>query len=400
MSPSTLLLTSPGTTSLASPSSGRVHRGYLANEVPPRVRSVSEIAASQRTPGIVAALATGPLTPAILPDLPQNGIIRGFTEDPTRTLEGLLTPIPQSPLPSPSINIGSPTPKGLPGQSQTIDDGDYFSAKNQGNDKEKEKVESGEGALASLGTPLFAIPGNPAPPISSSGSGGFIGRLRALGKSSGINVHLKKSTSETSEQEGPTSGSTTGDQETVAEVNPPSPTALSTLLSKPLNRPPPGDVPPLSLSPLTNIILSEAYSEVASGWMPTYQGLYGMQISEEDMIALEREVPEWLLEFLLANTVNGIIGGGGVGHSQKFSFLVVPWKGAKDDDQQSLPELLTKYVPRSLHFMPLTSTPLSQNRLTASKHLRVRKILLYVSRVGLLSKRSKSLSRLKTKSTR
>jgi Domain of unknown function (DUF3337) len=380
MTPLALPPMSPDTTFLASSSRGQIHRssnpGHPTNEVHWRMRSVSEITASQQTPAIVAALATAPLIPAILPDLSQHGVIRGFTEDPTRPLEGLLTPIPQSPLPSPMVNAGSPTPKGLPGQSHSIDDEDYFSAKNQGNDKEK--AENGEGALASLGAALSAMPSSPTPPAGSSG-GGFIGRLRALGKTSGVNVHLRKPTSETSEQEEAISNSTTGDQGKAVEVKPPSPTVLSTLLSKPLNRPPPNDVPPLSLSPLTSIILSEAYSEVASGWKSTYQGLYGMQASEEDMAALERGLPEWLLEFLLANTVNGTVGGGGVGHSQKFSFLIVPWKGSKAGDQQSLPELLTKYVPRSLQFIPLTSIPLSQNRLTASKYIRVRKVLVYVS---------------------
>jgi hypothetical protein len=362
MSPTALSMTAGGTTSLSSPSSGRAHRpsnpGYLASDVPQRVRSISEVTASQPTPSIVAALATGPLTPAILPDLPQDGVIRGFTEDQTRALDGPLTPIPQSPLPSPSINAGSPTPKGLPGQYQTFDDGDYFSARNQGNEKEREreKGEGGDGALASLAT----TPSGPATLISGGGGGGFIGRLRALGKTSGINAHLKKSTSETSEQEGPTLGSTTGDQERVSELKPPNPTALSILLSKPLNRPPSSDVPPLSLSRLTNVILSEAYSEAASGWKSTYQGLYGMQASEEDMTALEHEVPEWVLEFLLANTVNGIVGGGGVGHSQKFSFLVVPWKGAKEEDQQSLPNLLTKYVSMSFQFMLSILIPLAK----------------------------------------
>ena len=363
-SPSALSTTAPGTTSLASPSSGRVYRpsnlGYLASEATQRIRSISEVTASQPTPSIVASLTTGPFTPAILPDLPQNGVLGGFAEDPTRASEGPLTPIPQSPLPSPLVDPGSPTPKGLPGQSQNIDDGDYFSEKNQGNDKEKERAESGEGALASLGATLPATPSSPAPPVSGSGGGGFIGRLRALGKSSGVNAHLKKPTSETSEQEGPSSGSTTGDQEKVAETRPPSPTALSILLSKPLNLPPSSDVPPLSLSPLTNIILSEAYNEAASGWKPTYQGLYGMQASEGDMIALKRETPDWVLEFLLANTVTGIVGGGGVGHSQKFSFLVVPCKSAKEGDQQSLPELLTKYASMSLQFMPLISIPLAK----------------------------------------
>jgi len=357
-------MTVPGTTSMASPSPGRVYRpsnlGYLANEVPQRVRSISEVTTSQPTTGTVAALATGPLTPAILPDLHQNGVIRGSAEDPTRTSDGPLTPIPQSPLPSPLTTAGSPTPKGLPGPPQTIDDGDYFSEKNQGNDKEKERAEGGEGALASLAATSSTTPGSPAPPISSSGGGGFIGRLRALGKSSGSTAHQKKPTSEACEQEGPTSGSTMGDQEKVADARPPSPTALSILLSKPLNRPPPSDVPPLSLSPLTNIILSEAYNEAASGWKTTYQGLYGMQTSEEDMIALGRDMPEWVLEFLLANTVNGVVGGGGVGHSQKFSFLVVPWKGAKEGDRQHLPELLAGYVPMSLQFTLLISFPLAK----------------------------------------
>ena len=360
VSPGALSMTTPGIISLASPSSGRTHRSsnpvYLGNEIPQCVPSISEVTVSRATPRM-AALATGPLTPAILPDLPHNGVIRGFAEDQNRALDGPLTPIPQSPSPSPAINAGSPTPKGLPGQYQTFDDGDYFSARNQGNEKEKEKGDSGE---ASLGVTLSTTPSSQAPLTSGSSSGGFIGRLRAFGKTSGINAHLKKPTSETNEQEGPTLGSTTGDQEKISEVKPPSPTPLSILLSRPLNRPPSGDVPPLSLSPLTNIILSEPCREAASGWRSIYQGLYGMQASEEDMTSLERDLPEWILEFLLANMVNGTVGGGGVGHTQKFSFLVVPWKGAKEEDQQSLPELVTKYVSMSLQIMLSISIPLAK----------------------------------------
>lgn len=112
---------------------------------------------------------------------------------------------------------------------------------------------------------------------------------------------------------------------------------------------------------MTSIFISQASSEAASGWSPVYRGLFSTQMEDEDLCSLEHELPDWLAEFLLANKVNGIVGGGGV-PGQKFSFMVVPWKSDIEGDEY-LPDLLS-----------------SQSRLTASRFLRVRKVLGYVSR--------------------
>jgi WD repeat-containing protein 48 len=135
------------------------------------------------------------------------------------------------------------------------------------------------------------------------------------------------------------------------------------LLSKPLNLPSLSEVPPVFLNPVTSIFISQASSEAASGWSPVYRGLFSTQMEDEDLYLLEHELPDWVAEFLLANKVNGVAGGAGV-PSQKFSFMVVPWKG-DDEGDEYLPDLLS-----------------SQSRLTASKFLRVRKVLGYVSKLS------------------
>jgi WD repeat-containing protein 48 len=136
-------------------------------------------------------------------------------------------------------------------------------------------------------------------------------------------------------------------------------------MSKPLVLPTFSDVPPIEVNPMTGIIISQASSEAASGWAPVYRGLYSTQSEPEDVDILEQELPGWVLEFLLNNKAAGVVGGGGPGGNQKFNFMVVPWKGG--DSPGDLPELLS-----------------NQSRLTASRFLRVRKILSYVCTSQLL----------------
>lgn len=131
-------------------------------------------------------------------------------------------------------------------------------------------------------------------------------------------------------------------------------------MSKPLSLPDFSDVPPIDINSMTGIVISQVASEAASGWTPVYRGLYSTQAEDEDIAILEHELPGWVLEFLLANTVDGVVSGGGPNSAQKFSFMVVPWRGT--ESSEDLPELLS-----------------NQSRLTASRWLRVRKILSYVS---------------------
>ncbi|KAG8776781.1 hypothetical protein FRC15_011755 [Serendipita sp. 397] len=147
------------------------------------------------------------------------------------------------------------------------------------------------------------------------------------------------------------------DKATNAKPQPP--TFLQKILSKPLELPPFADVPPIDINPMTGIIISQASSEAASGWTPVYRGLYSTQSQLEDIECLEQELPNWTLEFLLSNKVGGVVGGGGPPNIQKLNFMVVPWSGG--DSKEDLPDLLSK-----------------ESRLTASRYLRVRKILGYV----------------------
>jgi WD repeat-containing protein 48 len=123
--------------------------------------------------------------------------------------------------------------------------------------------------------------------------------------------------------------------------------ALHVLLSNPLTPPSTTDAPPLSLPPSTQITITE---EAHPGWRTLYQGTL-MHVAA-DMRALEEAMPIWLLEFLLVNKSPSI----GV---LKVGFVLVPYP-AKNGDQ--LPELLNA----------------SQSKLTASRSLRVRKLLNHV----------------------
>jgi WD repeat-containing protein 48 len=127
-------------------------------------------------------------------------------------------------------------------------------------------------------------------------------------------------------------------------------------MSKPLNLPEFGDVLPIDINSMTGIVISQVASEAASGWTPVYRGLYSTQAEDEDLDILERELPEWVLRFLLVNTV----GGGGPANGQKFSFTVVLWR--ESDSSEGLSELL-----------------INQSWLAVSRWLRVRKILSYMS---------------------
>lgn len=146
----------------------------------------------------------------------------------------------------------------------------------------------------------------------------------------------------------------------MTKVKPPTPTLLQTIISKPLNLPGFSDVPPIDISPMTGITISQAASGTATGWTPVYRGLYSTQTEDEDIDILEQELPAWVLEFLLSNKIGGVVGGGGSPNGQKFSFMVIPWKGSESSEE--LPDLLS-----------------NESRLTASRWLRVRKILSYVS---------------------
>lgn len=199
-----------------------------------RAKSISDISAVQRTPGLVAAMATAPATPALVPDLPADALkkITAITTPgelrrvkstdikvhPMASGELGLQTIPQSPSPTPAPSVGhTPRP---PTRSHTLDNApatsnsDYFSIRKEpihapedgtdisGNALESKETLTGLGngsghtsssSLTQGGPPPGSLAPNPSPvvplspgQISSIPSAvaplKFIGKLKAFGK--------------------------------------------------------------------------------------------------------------------------------------------------------------------------------------------------------------------------
>ncbi|KAG8737941.1 hypothetical protein FRC10_007521 [Ceratobasidium sp. 414] len=305
--------------------------------LPTRARSASEasmggfgLGLGLMTPsgsGLGSATLAPMMSPAILPDdeataattLPGLNIL-----SPIRELQGPSVLATLSQL-SPGERGPSTTNTVGPGTSP----GDYFSSVKLGRERE-----------GSTGDPI------------TPGGGGLMGRLKSLGKTG----------KRASATPGGTAfgGVTGGDvieagEAEVEEDKDPERTKhlalLSSLLSSPLLPPQQNEVPPIAFPPNTAITISEATAD-ASGWMAVFAGSTGTLGA--DVEALEMAIPGWLLEFLLAGRL-GVAQGAGAG--QKMGFMLLPWKGAKE----VLPELIG-----------------SQSRLTASRFLRVSKVLMYV----------------------
>ncbi|PVG01194.1 hypothetical protein CPB86DRAFT_805384 [Serendipita vermifera] len=358
-----------------------------------RIRSIAEMTASQRTPGISTDASTLPMTPAQLPDLPHDALSRiaAATADDSqhqgheKTHDGAQ----EGPAEDPAQLLGSPTPK-VPVRSQTMDEGspqahghDYFSVRrrnsvggsdtgNAKNPSSNQSAPQAEGESTTTpgstaghtlqGTPGALTPLTPSATSSHSttvaaatSSLKFMGKLKAFGKPKKGGGMADIAESGTTQ---PAQGTADSDRRVSTEESSP-PTFLQLLMSKPLNLPGAHEVPAIDINPMTGIMISQKSTEAASGWAPVYRGLHSTQAEEEDIDCLEHELPEWLLEFLLNNKVNGEVGGGGPSGAQKISFMVVPWKGA--DSSMDLPDLLS-----------------NQSKLTASRFLRVRKILAYI----------------------
>ena len=102
------------------------------------------------------------------------------------------------------------------------------------------------------------------------------------------------------------------------------------LLSGPITPPPAVEAPPLPLSPLTPVMISE---EAVSGWTTIYRGQVASAGS--DARTLEEVMPFWLLEYLLANKAPSV-------PVTKISFVLLPLP--HKDPHETLPELLNTYV--------------------------------------------------------
>ncbi|KAG8853595.1 hypothetical protein FRC20_001191 [Serendipita sp. 405] len=340
-----------------------------------RVRSISEITATQRTPGITSVVSMLPVTPAMIPALPFDALEKVAAATEGSNIPGTPGDERLSSLGPLSPPLGSPTPK-VRTRSQTVDESssgpnhDYFSIKRRGSVSGEVSAgksspapgttaapsqEGGEEVL----TPSVSTPSTSVTPLTTPGASSATNPLKFMGKFKGFVKPKKVGATEAVELAQTPAASNLPESDKATNAKPQPPTFLQKILSKPLELPPFADVPPIDVNPMTGIIISQASSEAASGWTPVYRGLYSTQSQLEDIECLEQELPNWTIEFLLSNKVGGVVGGGGPPNIQKLNFMVVPWSGG--DSKEDLPDLLSK-----------------ESRLTASRYLRVRKILGYV----------------------
>ncbi|KAJ7446692.1 hypothetical protein FB451DRAFT_1536921, partial [Mycena latifolia] len=126
-------------------------------------------------------------------------------------------------------------------------------------------------------------------------------------------------------------------------------TPVQQVLAGPLAPPSSSEAPTLGLSPHIVLLVEE---EAAQGFTTLYRGTVGSTAA--DTHALEEAMPLWLVEYLLLNHMPS------APPQVKISFVLLPWVGR--DGEETLPELLNT----------------AQSKLTASRFLRVRKLVVHV----------------------
>ncbi|KAG8800857.1 hypothetical protein FRC17_006796 [Serendipita sp. 399] len=181
-----------------------------------RIRSISEITATQATPGITSVASILPMTPAIIPAMPADalekvaaatGASAGTPKDEMLSSLGPLSPA-----------IGSPTPKGR-SRSQTVDESstghgnDYFSIKRRGSVSGEVSAgksspaagtavpsqEGGEGtATPSVSLPP-STPAAPVTPLTPGTSLSATSPLKFMGKFKGFGKPRKPGAAEAAE---------------------------------------------------------------------------------------------------------------------------------------------------------------------------------------------------------
>ncbi|KAI0728948.1 hypothetical protein C8Q72DRAFT_778814 [Fomitopsis betulina] len=291
-------------------------------------RGTSIVSSPNMVPAMSPVISATPRTPLLTPLIPIN---TGLRDAPT------LSPIPQSP--------SDATPMPIPQRAHTLDtatnsppSSDYFS-------------------LRTRRTSVSTAGSTPAPdewnkdaglqtPTTPS-AGGLMGRLKALGKNtkrqaSEVGALTPGGTLHGTETSN-AAGVSIGESYHAASKSP-----VQLLLSGPISPPPAAEAPPLAISPLTPLMISE---EAVSGWTTIYRGQVASTAS--DARTLEEVMPFWLLEYLLANKAPMV-------PVTKVSFVLLPFP--HKDTHEVLPELLNT----------------AQSKLTASRFLRVRKLTSHV----------------------
>ena len=173
-----------------------------------RIRSISEMAASQRTSGIIAT-STMPKTPALLPELPADALARVAAALADKEQGTKISPKDYGALktsPSAGTPVGSPTPK-VRSRSQTVDEStpghnhDYFSVRRRGSvsgdastvmspltsvDAATTAVEGDNASTPGASIPSSTPAASPAPVTPGGGLGAastrFMGKFKSFGK--------------------------------------------------------------------------------------------------------------------------------------------------------------------------------------------------------------------------
>ncbi|KAF9003076.1 hypothetical protein BDQ17DRAFT_1306080 [Cyathus striatus] len=280
------------------------------------------------------------VTPSLIPLFPNSGNADGAHDIPpplTSPGDAILTPTPHHTRTRSTTLDGVP-PHAIPGPlSSAKEVPDYFSARRGSLVPSTPDDFSGWGGPGSIGKE----------PHTPNTPGGLMGRLKSF-KMPGskrpindvpqtpavgvVNTPILETPVMTSEP-----------------AESPNLTALQALLATPFAPASSSEAPHVSLPPNTVIIIGEES-------FPSYTTLYrgSTSLTQYDTTKLEEAMPLWLLEYLLLNKLPPLA------QVAKLSFILLPWKGVPDGEV--LPELLNT----------------QQSKLTASRYLRVRKLVAHV----------------------
>ncbi|KAL5522230.1 hypothetical protein ACEPAF_2087 [Sanghuangporus sanghuang] len=347
------------------------HRGHGLGGHP---RAASESAAGDRTPGPLNTSSDAP--PSLSPiaqspvgsvasdtlSTPRPGIYTKPNAETTRSggNEGTSTsganPTTGQAETTPAIPT-SPTTTTTPSATAHTGGGsfDYFSLKRRPSTAQSNSTagpadddfSAWTGPGSSRSSAAHEIP----PSTPSTPGGGFMGRLFGKGTR---RAATEVETPSVAIPAIPAATQTT-ESKTEEPEPPPSPpkTLIERLKTQPITPPSNHEAPHVTLPTDTAMIISE---ELPSGLSPLYCGTVGSVGADAQI--LEELLPDWLLEFLLANKAPPIV-------PSKVSFVLLPAQippEARDIYGETLPELLNT----------------AQSKLSASRFLRVRKLCYHV----------------------
>ncbi|KAK7015307.1 WD-repeats-region domain-containing protein [Favolaschia claudopus] len=269
-----------------------------------------------------ASAGTGTLASLVMPSIPASPAV-GVND---------ATPMPMQP----QRRVRTATLENGKDGKEKESAGDYFGSRTR---QTSMHVATTPGADDFSG---WSGPGSSAGAPVPSTPTGLMGRLKSFGKSKRTADHATPALP------------TTVELPVVEEVapEPVAKTPLLQLLSGPLSPPPSSEAPTLGLSPHIPLLIEE---EASPGFTTVYRGTVGSTAA--DIHSLESAMPMWLIEYLLLHHLPT------PPPQVKISFVLLPWTGK--DNEESLPELLNT----------------QQSKLTASRFLRVRKL---VAHVGLI----------------